>query len=389
MKKRTKKIAIISNPLKLASSIRTHFDSYRVKCCYDLGFRSAPYPKGLVFVINDSCNARCKMCDVGTRNETHINQSGVNMPANFLPIKDFKNIIDAEARKRPEIWFMATEPLLYPHFLDAAEYTIGKGLRFIFTSNGILLSRYASDIVRLKVERVLLSFVGGEPDIHDENMGVDGSFRRLVEGIELLNEFKNRAGQAKPSIYINYVITNNNYNKLYRQIEHLSGLDIDKITISNTQFVSSKMVSAHKALYADDKITESSVFSFNPENIDVRVLFEQIKLIFKNLRGLNIAIVPNIKDLFQIERYYKQPVGFLKDYKVCYYPWRFAHILPTGDVVVSWRCFSGSLGNIRQEKFSEIWNGVAARDFRSKLIRHKGSLPACARCGFLWCSYNM
>jgi MoaA/NifB/PqqE/SkfB family radical SAM enzyme len=284
---------------------------------------------------------------------------------------------------------MATEPLLYPHFLEAAEYTIKSGLRFQFTTNGILLPRYAADIARLKIDRILLSFMGSNAAVHDKVIGIEGSFNKLVEGITLINDTKKRLKQKKPLISINFVITNENYKQLYEHTEALSRLDVDKITISNTQFVTKDMVCLHKAISPEDNVTESSVFNYDPANIDTQLLYQQLRLIFTRLSTLNIAAVPNIKSLTQLNQYYKQPLEFLKGYDVCYYPWRFAHIFPNGDVAVSWRCFSRTLGNIKEKAYSRIWNDAPLRNFRSKIIAHKGRYPTCARCGFLWCSYNM
>lgn len=389
MKKKTSKINIIINPPRLAQALLSRLGSYIVKYSYRLGLKSAPMPKGIVFVINENCNARCKMCDVGTKTISHINKAAAKPGESFLPIGAFKKVIDSVRSAKPEIWLMATEPLLYPYFIEAAEYTVKNGLRFQFTTNGILLPRYAEDIVRAGVGRVILSFMGGNSQTHDKVIGIDGAFDNMIKGIELISRLKKQLKQNKPGISINFVITGDNYKQLCEHIEVLSGLDVDKITISNTQFVTKDMVSLHKAISASDNVTESSVVNFDPAGIDTRLLEKQLRLVFAKLSGLNIAVVPNIKNFDQLDQYYKSPVQFLKGYDICYYPWRFAHILPNGDVAVSWRCFGKALGNINDKTYAKIWNDLPIKEFRSRIIAHKGHYPTCARCGFLWCSYNM
>lgn len=378
------------HPGELASRLKTRIDSYLIKYSYLLKRKIAMFPKGIVFVINENCNAQCSMCDIGTKsNQTHIYKLMSPGAGGYLALGDFKKVIDSVIEKKPEIWLMGTEPLLYPHFLEAAGYVKNKGLSFLFTSNGILLPKYAQDIVKLGVKHVLLSVTGGDSASHDKILGIRGAFDKLIRGLELINAEKMRLGRNNPAVSFNFVITNQNYEKLYDHIKALVALNIDKLTISNTQFITKQMAYAHKLALPDDSVTESSVFSYDPTAIDTRLLFQQVRRVFEDFGGFNIAIVPNIRTFSQFERYYKQPDKFIRGYKVCYYPWRFAHILPNADVVVSWRCFSKPLGNIKKDSFIKIWNDLPIQDFRLKIAKNKGSYPLCSRCGFLWCSYNM
>ena len=307
----------------------------------------------------------------------------------FLPISDFKKAIDSVMYYKPDIWFMATEPLLYPHFFEAAAYAKKRGMSFQFTTNGIRLAEFAQKIVEEQIDRMLVSVSAGDPELHDKITGIPGAFSKVMDGLELLQKAKKSISSKKPSISLNLVVSNHNYRTLYNHVKTLASLDIDKLTVAHTQFVSREMAKKHNDLFPQDTVTESSVFYFKPADIDTAALFDQISMIRRDFPRLNLAFVPDIKTMAEFETYYKKPGSFLKKYSICYYPWRFAHIVPNGDVVVSWRCFSKPLGNIRKKSFMDIWNDTPLKEFRARIRKSRGNLPSCARCGFLWCSYNM
>lgn len=390
MKERTSKIRLLLNPLDLMEILKRRVEAYNIKYSYLLGRTRMPPPKALVFVINQNCNARCIMCDVGTKNtQTHIYKLMSDVGERFLPIADFKKIIDSVRYYKPDIWFMATEPLLYPYLFEAAAYVKKMGMSFQLTTNGIRLAEFAQKIVEEQIDRVLVSVSAGDPELHDKITGIPGAFSKIMAGLELLQKAKKSIGSEKTSVSLNLVVSNHNYHKLYNHVKTLTLLDIDKLTVAHTQFVSKEMAQKHKDLFSQDPVTESSVFHFNPTDIDTAALFDQISMIRRDFARLNLAFVPDIKTLAELETYYKNPGSFLKKYSICYYPWRFAHILSNGDVVVSWRCFSKPLGNIRKKSFMEIWNDTPLKEFRARIRNSRGNLPSCARCGFLWCSYNM
>ena len=70
-------------------------------------------------------------------------------------------------------------------------------------------------------------------------------------------------------------------------------------------------------------------------------------------------------------------------YNKCLAPWRNVAINPRGEVMISPLCFAGSLGNIKTDSFSRLWNGTAFRQFRRKL-KKVGMYPACSRCCMLF-----
>jgi hypothetical protein len=60
----------------------------------------------------------------------------------------------------------------------------------------------------------------------------------------------------------------------------------------------------------------------------------------------------------------------------CPLPWFWVMVDPAGDAYL---CPRYKVGNLHEEGMEEVWNGGRARAFR-KLLKARGSFPACAGC---------
>jgi len=76
--------------------------------------------------------------------------------------------------------------------------------------------------------------------------------------------------------------------------------------------------------------------------------------------------------------YYKNPEKNVSGKTSCSAPKQKLLIAPNGDILVNALCFAGVLGNVKNEKLSDIWHGDNFRRFR-ELIK-KNAYPACYRC---------
>ena len=81
-----------------------------------------------------------------------------------------------------------------------------------------------------------------------------------------------------------------------------------------------------------------------------------------------------------LEKKYNKVKFSSNDYKKCKGPWESVHINADGKI---FPCLATSLGDVRNFKnMSDIFKSDAAIKFRG-LIRKKGTVPACHRCGYL------
>lgn len=63
----------------------------------------------------------------------------------------------------------------------------------------------------------------------------------------------------------------------------------------------------------------------------------------------------------------------------CFDPWFDVTVLPNGDLTPCHAFVFYRIGNIRKEKFDELWNNKKFVDFRRFMLKN-GSLPICYMC---------
>lgn len=347
------------------------------------------YPSTIILVVNGDCNAKCKMCDFGTRSEGSFSYDYVKgKPPIGLPL--LKRIVEQVAGRASDLWFMATEPLLYAHLIEAIRYASKHGLRTHVTTNGILLEEKAGQLIDSGIYRINVS-IDGPPQVNDLIRGIPGAFDKACRGIkEVLRMKKNTKANANnlPFLGVNCCISEYNAAHLTEFIEQFKDMDIDYIHFNHLQFVTQDMASRQRSLNKDFNFTAAGVFQTDPARVDTAVLKQEIFQIEKKHKNQRIEFAPHIKGK-DIDRFYLEPHRFLRGYKRCYYPWRHLHILPDGEVIVAYRCFSGNMGNISRQDLGQIWNGDKFRRFRKFIKDNGGALDVCSRCSLIFCSYYL
>lgn len=343
----------------------------------------AMYPTNITVFVNDKCPLKCKMCDLGAKEDSfaHNNVKGKG----DMPLSTFKHLIDSVAFFNPTILIICVEPLVYPHIVEAVQYTKNKGLSCLITTSGVQLKELAKDLISSEIDQITVSFDGGNAELDDSIKGVPGSFEMAWEGLSEALKVRKELSHTKTRLGVISVISEHNYFGLENMVETFKKLDIDFINFDQYSFVTEEMAKRHNQNNPKYPSTKSSVFSAKPENVDVKVLEEQIKEIRFKTHKIPINFFPNMP-LDELEKYYHHPEIPLERYKTCYYPWKEAHIMPNGDALVNFRCFAQVMGNILEKPFVKIWRDKTLRDFRRELSKH-GLFPACTRCFALYASH--
>lgn len=335
-------------------------------------------PRTIYLAVNSKCNARCVMCDIGQKNRqsTFYNHLAGNGDVELSPEIE-RVLIDQVKKFEPSVAIVSTEPLLYKSLLAISEYIIEAGLHLSITTNGILLTKYAEEFVRLGVNRLYLSLDGLEEE-HDKVRG-RGTFARAITGLETVNEFKRRHGKSKPEICINYTISSLNYHNLVDFAQYMQSQGVASITFSHLNYVTEEMARAHNAKFGHLGLaTKSSLGVVDLRAVDVEVLCQQIEEVKARFSGQHISFIPDLVGSDIVWKYNNEP-SFIVSKRTCLAPWLSMQVLPNGNVTVLTRCFDIKLGNIYEQSFAEIWNGPAYQRIRKSLRQH-GLFPACTRC---------
>lgn len=375
--------------LKKARSAEKHPGVSEGVGFWGLARRALPYflrpggyaanPVTVYFSINSVCNLKCKMCDVGTQNEDANFYKNLRLDGSRdqLSFDEFKGLIDQVKHFKPMIGITSTEPLLYREIVPCIEYCRQNGMEMLITTGGFLLPKYAKDFVRVGLKRLFVS-LDGPPAVHNQIRGVKDSFERATEGIRMISQAKKESGAAEPQVFLNYTISNHNYQCLEAFMESVADLEIERVNFTMMNFVTQDVADEHNRLYGAEYPATVNCLGggTDPAAVDIDVLWGQLQAV-KAKYGDKVAVLPDV-DRKTLDVYFKQPAAALNGNR-CMVSYFIAQIIANGDVIPYTRCYNVTLGNIRNEPFEKIWNGPKMRKFRKDLRKH-GHLPACVRC---------
>jgi MoaA/NifB/PqqE/SkfB family radical SAM enzyme len=358
---------ISSSPFKLIRNGTPYLFSGKIK---------VPPPLTVYWSINSVCNLRCKMCDVGTANEegTFFKTLRINRKLHEIPIELFKSVVDETKTFKPLMAINSTEPLMYKPIIEAVDYCTSSSIKTAITTGAYKLPELAKDLVNAGLTRLNVS-IDGPQELHNTIRGRKDVFQRAIEGIRVFDEESKRKG-ITPEIFINYTITNLNFDNLYNLEQDLKEVNYTKINYVLMWFLSPEIVKMQNQLFDDYKVSVSCFDDHvNPKKVDVEKLLNEVSKVSKNPR--TEILFHNKKNW--LEHYFVNYNELFKNAPGCMASWFFTQILADGKVVVYTRCHNKEFGNIHDEPLMQIWNGEKMKGWRT-FIKREQKMPMCARC---------
>jgi MoaA/NifB/PqqE/SkfB family radical SAM enzyme len=271
-----------------------------------------------------------------------------------------------------------TEPLLYSHFPTAIREIRKHRFKLQVTTNGILLSRFAADIVRHGVDTLSVS-LDGLREVHDTIRG-NGVFDLAAAGIDKVLRLRKRAAAGAPCIQVNHVISSMNYSGLVEFARSMiMDHGVDAVTFQHMSYVDGKSSTRHNNLPdVPGRSTEMCVGTLDPRQVDVDVLWDEMQSLKKHPFARRVRFVPPLSHRDQVAVYYNRPELDITG-KKCTIPWTSTTVQPDGTLIIRNRCVLFRAGNLNERPLLDIWQGTEYKHFRETLIKH-GSFPVCTRC---------
>jgi radical SAM protein with 4Fe4S-binding SPASM domain len=127
--------------------------------------------------ITRACNLKCKHCYLDAQLGPHPDE---------LTLEEGKELIDELAEMNvPVIIMTGGEPLMSKNFIPLSLYAREKGIRVVVSTNGTVIT---PDLAR-KMKEADILYVGvsidsAKPEIHDSFRGVEGAWKRSIEGVK-------------------------------------------------------------------------------------------------------------------------------------------------------------------------------------------------------------
>jgi MoaA/NifB/PqqE/SkfB family radical SAM enzyme len=358
--------------------------------------RSLP-PKSVCLILSNACNLKCRMCDIGRANaaETSPGESPLVRAMHSGPepmqLEDWLSLIDQLAGfvPKPLLLLTGAEPFLAPHWHRVAEHIFSKNLRLHITTNGTLLERCAEKLIALcphpKALDITVS-IDALDRLHDQIRGVDGTFKRAIEGMRAVAAAWAEKGWHEPAINITCTISNLNADHLATFLRGIisRGLPIRSLTFNHLWFRDSTITQQHNRQYsATLPVAEENIRGVDISAIDADILTENIRMIKKIAATAPFPVFfePELNET-ELRAYYRHPDRFV-GYNKCTAAWRNVAITPAGAMILSPLCFLPPIDFIKGRNFRKIWNAQPARTLRKKIFA-AGAYPACARCCMLF-----
>lgn len=359
----------VQHPEKILPYIDNKISLYR-------SIHKLQMPKNIYITINNICNLRCCMCDVGQKN-IDSNFYGNLIKDNTLTLQEWMNFVDSIKDYKPNLFIVGTEPLLYKDLGKLITYAKKHGLYVGVGTNGYVLEKVARELVDSKLDELSIS-LDGPAAIHDKIRCIDGVYEKVMSGMMLIKQLEETNSRIK--IKVNYCISNYNYDCLYNFITGLERYFYpDEITFSHLNFTTDEMSSLHNKLYPQFTVTNSCLNAVDPQKVRCDILWKEINRVKRYHTKTNIGFIPDMKSQDDVYKYYNKPLTKIKD-KQCFVPWISTSIQANGDVIILARCgIQIDIGNIRNKDLKELWYGDSLQDFRDILNKNK-MFPACTRC---------
>jgi Fe-coproporphyrin III synthase len=334
-------------------------------------------PAHVVLGVNNFCNLRCLMCDVGTGNsETNFGGNLTGAKTRSMSWETFKLVADDTHALWPKahLGFVYTEPLAWPLIGKALHYAQQLGQWSSITTNGLLLTRWAKEIAAARCGAVSVSLDGPE-ETHDRIRRKTGSFARAVEGIDALASLP-----GAPKIGVYCAISEYNVGSLRQFLHDIRDLPLQEVGLLHTNFITAQQAEDHNRDFGDSlHATSSNVFEIDPARVDLAQLSEELLEISASRYKFNVRISPNFSSLQDLSVYYRHPE--IPMGRECRDAFNSLMVDPDGEIIpVHGRCYRFPIANVHDGGLKRVWNHEKLSHLRKLLSQSGGLLPACTRC---------
>jgi len=332
-------------------------------------------PLHIFLELTYRCNLRCQFCQF-----LHIlkDYSFEQLKKGELSLPEIKDVID-QIPSYCLITLTGGEPLLKEDFIEIVKYATKRHKVHIISNGTLIDKQMAKKLLRMGTNSLIknglfwisISLHGNE-EVHDKITSVNGSFKRVMNSLHNLQEYKIF---SYPKINLQTMITKKTIPSLSEvvQIAQRFGIKICNFMVQNTG-------EHFYRIEKDIKRGYKSVFKMpKPPSIEEDSLKRGLKKAQEMARSLDVQIRYQLypDNYREIIKYYTGKIN-LKDY-VCYAPWSTFGVSAYGDVGL---CFSNMVGNVREKRLKDIWNGKKMQAFRKKLFKNR-IFPGCPGCCFM------
>lgn len=324
---------------------------------------SSILPINLQVDISTYCNLKCKMC------RREVISTSNDMNKNFK-LPDFKSIFDSILPKSVNL-AASGEPFLNPQVFDIIKYAKSMKNTVTIVSSNLTIQnkKMLEKIVESGLDILKISIDGASKTVYENIRGK--YYDMVLENIKYINSLKEKYKTKLPSMRIDFVIIDTNYNEIVDILFLAKEYKIDYVFYRTLD----------KRGWTEQEKNEL----FN--RINYLELIKNIETAYKTSKNLGIKTNLNIllNNLSIVQLVYTGKVNSPIKRKVCLLPWGQIFISISGDTSPCCGIYpysEGSLGNVFKQNIKEIWNGELITKTRNdfKKLKNYGLYENCTSC---------
>ena len=303
----------------------------------------------IIISITNRCNLRCKMCQIPLGNNKEMNT------------KDIKSLISDAAGLCPNsIVFSGGEPLLRSDIHELIAYTNKYKINTCLVSNGTLIDDDVAKRLSASGIGVVNISIEGPEDIHDALRG-KGNYKKAHEALRHLSRYKIETTIAS-------IVCRNNYKSLPYVME-----------LANEVGVTTVKFQPFSDIFLIQKDKKKDFLLLDDDLKDINKSIEKVVLLSRKYK---ISTNPD-NYLYNIPAYLSKAYSENMK-KNCQSLWSSCPIAQNGDVYPCWVLSDNVIGNLKNNRFSEIWNSE-----KHNLLRKQIGEKGCSGCLMSCYDYNM
>lgn len=295
----------------------------------------------VVWNITRTCNLRCIHC--------YSDSAALNYDGELTLDQCLATIDDVADYQASALLLSGGEPLVHPHFFDILEHATERGLKVTISTNGTQISRPIAE----KLKALNVAYVGISLDgigaVHDQFRGKVGAFDQAVRGFEYCREVGQKTG-------LRLTLTKNNAESIEEILDFIDAHDIQRVCfyhlVPTGRGVDVQTLTPERARATMDaliaRVEEWKAAGKVREVLTVTQPADGIYLLLRQLREGH----PQAKDTLRLLQW--NGGGANSSGR------GIANIDTQGNVHPDQFWQSVTLGNVKENLFSDIWEGKVA-----------------------------
>lgn len=319
----------------------------------------------VVWNITSQCNLKCRHCYIEATESAKENEMTTAEGMAFID-----NLAEM---KVPVLMFSGGEPLVRPDLFELAAYAVEKGLRIVLSTNGTLIDDFTAQLIKEAGFQYVGVSIDGCEAIHDEFRGEKGAFAAAIAGIRAAKAAGNRTG-------VRFTLNSLNVVDLPAVMELIEQEQVDRFCMYHLVYAGRGSDMKNLDLSTEEKrevaqFLIEKTLDFDRRGIEIEILTTDNHA--DGLYLLDYIAKTNPDRVDEVRQLLEMHGG-------CSAGDRMADVDYAGDVHPCQFWGDMTLGNVKERKFSEIWNDLEANGgilgrLRTKPEQLSGQCGKCAQ----------